>query len=84
MSYEKYKDTIKATNEARRTAIRELINAHRAEFDEIYIRVATERGLNPTKIVAQVAKAAAEREKQQEMAEAVQEAVAAALSERGL
>lgn len=52
--YEKYKDTIKATNIARRNAIKVLIANHRQEFDEIYLVEATKKGLNPTKIKAQV------------------------------
>ncbi len=57
MSYEKYKETIKATNEARRSAVRELINNHRQEFDQLYVAEATKIGLNPTKIVAQLKRA---------------------------
>ena len=54
MSYQKYKETIKATNEARRDAVRVLIDNHREEFDAIYLVKAKERGLNPTKIASQV------------------------------
>ena len=56
MSYQKYKETIKATNEARRDAVRVLIDNHREEFDAIYLEKATARGLNPTKIASQVKK----------------------------
>lgn len=56
MSYQKYKETIKQTNEARRAAVRVLIDNHRQEFDEIYLVKAKERGLNPTKIASQVKK----------------------------
>jgi hypothetical protein len=56
MSYQKYKETIKATNEARRAAVRVLIDNHREEFDAIYLVKAKERGLNPTKIASQVKK----------------------------
>lgn len=56
MSYQKYKETIKATNEARRAAVRVLIDNHREEFDAIYLVKAKERGLNPTKIASQIKK----------------------------
>ena len=48
--YEKYKDVIKTTNQARRAAIARLIDAHRADFDDLYLEEARARGLNPTKI----------------------------------
>lgn len=54
MSYEKYKETIKATNVARRSAIKILIDNHRDEFDQLYLTEANLMGLNPTKIKAQV------------------------------
>jgi hypothetical protein len=56
MSYQKYKETIKLTNEARRAAVRVLINQHREEFNELYFTEATKCGLNPTKIAAQIEK----------------------------
>lgn len=62
MSYQKYKETIKSTNEARRAAVRVLIDNHRQEFDEIYLVKAKERGLNPTKIASQVKKVELEKE----------------------
>lgn len=58
MSYEKYKDSIKKTNVARRAAVKILINNHRAEFDELYVQQAKEHGLNPVKIAGQIKKAA--------------------------
>lgn len=54
MSYEKYKDTIKATNTARRNAVKKLIDLHRQEFDQLYLIEAQAIGLNPSKIKAQV------------------------------
>lgn len=56
MSYQKYKDAIKATNNARRLATRRLIANHRKEFDLLYLEEATKMGLNPTKTRAQVTK----------------------------
>ena len=55
-TYEKYKEVIKATNVARREAVKMLIENHRAEFDELYIQTATQMGLNPKKIVSQKTK----------------------------
>lgn len=55
-SYQKYKDSIKTTNIARRAAVRTLIDNHREEFDALYIDEATKRGLNPTKIASQIKK----------------------------
>ena len=54
MHYEKYKDRIKKTNEARRAAARVLITNHREEFDLIYLEKAKEYGLNPAKTAAQI------------------------------
>lgn len=71
MSYEKYKENIKATNEARRAAVRLLINNHREEFDELYVYEAHKRGLNPTKITAQIKRVEAERESEEKFASAV-------------
>lgn len=59
MSYEKYKESIKATNEARRAAVRTLIENHRKEFDNLYVEEAHKRGLNPVKIVGQLEREAA-------------------------
>lgn len=56
-TYEKYKDGIKKTNEARRAAIAKLIDAHRDEFDSLYLDEAVARGLNPTKIRSKKKKA---------------------------
>jgi len=56
-TYTKYKENIKQTNEARRAAVRRLINAHRDEFDELYLDEAIARGLNPTKIRSKMKKA---------------------------
>ena len=55
-SYQKYKESIKKTNVARRAAIRTLIENHRAEFDNLYLEEAKKFGLNPIKIQAQVKK----------------------------
>lgn len=55
-SYQKYKDSIKQTNVARRSAVRVLIDNHREEFDALYIEEAKKLGLNPTKIEAQIKK----------------------------
>lgn len=75
MSYEKYKDTIKVTNTARRAAVKILIDKHRAEFDELYLSEAEKRGLNPTKIKAKAARAVADSVEsslsEQELASAV-------------
>jgi hypothetical protein len=56
MSYQKYKVTIKATNEARRSAIRVLITRHQDEFDALYLEEAIKCGLNPTKVTSRVSK----------------------------
>lgn len=61
MSYQKYKEVIKATNVARRNAIKVLIDNHRDEFDQLYVEAATTMGLNPTKIKAQVKRVELER-----------------------
>jgi hypothetical protein len=66
MSYQKYKENIKATNVARRAAIRVLIDNHREEFDNLYIEEAKKHGLNPTKIESQVRKTELAREAQAE------------------
>lgn len=62
MSYEKYKDTIKATNVARREAVKLLIENHREEFDNLYIEVADRHGLNPSKIKSQVTRSQLKKE----------------------
>ena len=54
MSYEKYKEVIKATNVARREAVKVLIENHREEFDNLYLEVARNHGLNPKKIESQI------------------------------
>lgn len=56
MSYQKYKESIKETNKARRLAVRRLIANHRKEFDLLYLEEATQMGLNPTKTMAQIKK----------------------------
>ena len=71
MSYEKYKVTIKATNEARRDAVRVLIDMHRDEFDAIYLVKARERGLNPTKIASQVKKVEVAKKEREDFDKAV-------------
>lgn len=75
MSYQKYKETIKATNEARRDAVRVLIDNHREEFDAIYLEKAKARGLNPTKIAASIKKAELVKKEQAEFDKAVNEKV---------
>lgn len=82
-SYEKYKDTIKVTNEARRSAVRVLINNHREEFDALYVEEANKRGLNPTKIVAQIKRVEMQRESAENFSNAVDEKVKEVLSEMG-
>lgn len=76
MSYQKYKETIKATNEARRDAVRVLIDNHRDEFDAIYLDKARARGLNPTKIASQVKKVELAKKTKEEFDKAVEEKVA--------
>lgn len=56
MSYDKYRESIKQTNEARRIATKTLIANHRQEFDEIYFAEATRLGLNPVKIANKLRK----------------------------
>ena len=56
-TYQKYKENIKQTNEARRAAVRVLIANHREEFDALYLAQAEVLGLNPTKIKAKVKQA---------------------------
>lgn len=58
-NYDKYKDVIKTTNQARRAALARLADAHRAEFQDLYLEEARARGLNPTKIERAKAKAEA-------------------------
>lgn len=53
MSYEKYKESIVLTNKARREAVKVLIANHREEFDGIYVEIAKNHGLNPTKTISQ-------------------------------
>jgi hypothetical protein len=76
MSYQKYKETIKSTNEARRDAVRVLIDNHREEFDAIYLEKARARGLNPTKIASAVKKVALAKKSKEEFDRAVEEKVA--------
>lgn len=52
-NYQKYKESIKDTNKARREAIKILVANHRAEFDNLYLEQAKQFGLNPTKTLAQ-------------------------------
>lgn len=63
-SYRKYKDSIVATNKARREAIKTLIAQHQQEFDTLYQYEAFKLGLNTTKINARLARA--ERQKDAE------------------
>ena len=56
-TYQKYKENIKQTNEARRAAVRVLITNHRDEFDALYLVQAEMRGLNPTKIKSKLKQA---------------------------
>jgi hypothetical protein len=58
MSYQKYKETIKATNVARREAVKVLIDKHRDEFDQLYLTEASKIGLTPTKTRAKVIRVA--------------------------
>lgn len=62
MSYQKYKETIKATNVARRNAVKVLIDNHRDEFDKLYLVEASKSGLNPTKTKAQISRVEASKE----------------------
>lgn len=63
MSYEKYKDTIKATNKARRDALKLLVLNHQEEFDDIYREVAKNLyHLNTTKVDARVSRRTAVKE----------------------
>ncbi len=71
-SYQKYKENIKATNVARRSAIRVLIENHREEFDNIYIEEALKHGLNPTKITSQVKRVELAKKAEEEMAREVE------------
>jgi hypothetical protein len=52
-NYQKYKVNIKETNKARREAVKVLIANHREEFDVIYVEIAKNHGLNPTKTISQ-------------------------------
>lgn len=79
MSYEKYKDTIKATNEARRAAVKELIDRHREEFNSLYIAEAETRGLNPSKIRGEIERAQRKQVEQEELQRIIDEKVAEAL-----
>jgi hypothetical protein len=71
-SYQKYKENIKATNVARRSAIRVLIENHREEFDNIYLEEARKIGLNPTKIEAQVKKVELAKKVQEDFSKEVE------------
>lgn len=76
MSYQKYKETIKKTNEARRSAVRVLIENHREEFDAIYLEKAKTYGLNPTKIASQVKRVELAKKTKEDFDKAVEDKVA--------
>lgn len=84
MSYQKYKETIKQTNEARRDAVRVLIDNHREEFDAIYLDKAKARGLNPTKIASQVKRVELAKKEKEVFDKAVNEKVAEVLEASGI
>lgn len=49
-NYDKYRDVIRLTNQARRAALARLAETHKTEFQNLYLEEARARGLKPTKV----------------------------------